>query len=68
MGVWGSDNPCAEVRDLAMTVDSDCFLVIIIFANLANKYNYRNVARLAENYNAIVENQFKLESVEEHCY
>jgi len=30
---------------------------------LANKYNYQNVAMFVENYNAIVKNPFKLESV-----
>ena len=35
-----------------------------IFVQLANKYNYNNVARFVENYSAIVKNQFKLESVE----
>jgi hypothetical protein len=34
-----------------------------IISQLANKYNYQNVARFVENYNDIVKNQFKLESV-----
>jgi len=35
-----------------------------IVVQLANKYNYNNVARFVENYSAIVKNQFKLEIVE----
>jgi len=34
-----------------------------IINQLANKYNYQNVAMFVENYNAIVKNPFKLESV-----
>ena len=37
---------------------------INIFVQLANKYNYNNLATFVENYSAIVKNQFKLESVE----